>query len=53
MREMIANARDRLEALLSDEFSKERARYDRLTGDPAELRALAGELRAATAPLPG
>ena len=51
MREMIANARDRLEGLLRDEFSKERSRYERLTGDPAELRALAGELRAATAPL--
>ena len=47
MREMIAGARERLEALLKDEFSKERDRYDRLTADPAELRALAGELRAA------
>jgi len=51
MREMIANARERLEALLRDEFSKERARYDRLTADPNELRALADELRVATAPL--
>ena len=51
MREMIANARERLEGLIGDEFSKERDRYDRLTSDPAELRALAGELRAATAPL--
>jgi energy-coupling factor transporter ATP-binding protein EcfA2 len=47
MREMIAGARERLEALLKDEFSNERDRYDRLTADPAELRALAGELRAA------
>ena len=51
MREMIANARERLEALIDDEFSKERDRYDRLTSDPAELRTLAEELRAATAPL--
>ena len=51
MREMIAGARERLEALLGDEFSKERDRYDRLTSDPAALRALAGELRAVTAPL--
>jgi energy-coupling factor transporter ATP-binding protein EcfA2 len=52
MREMIANARDRLEALLGDEFSKEHSRYDRLTADPVELRTLATEMRAATAPLP-
>ena len=51
MREMIANARDRLESLLRDEFSTERARYDRLTADPIELHALADELRAAMAPL--
>ena len=51
MREMIAGARERLEALLGDEFSKERSRYDRLTADPAELRTLATDLRAATAPL--
>ena len=51
MREMIAGARERLETLLGDEFSKERSRYDRLTADPAELRALATDLRAATAPL--
>ena len=51
MREMIANARNRLEALLSDEFSKERSRYDRLAADPVELRALAGEMRTATAPV--
>ena len=49
MREMIAGARERLEALLADEFSKERMRYDRLVTDPVELRALAEELRAATA----
>ncbi|TMD56409.1 MAG: hypothetical protein E6I83_02570 [Chloroflexi bacterium] len=51
MREMIAGARERLEALLGDEFLKERGRYDSLVADPAALRALAGELRAATAPL--
>jgi len=51
MREMIANARERLESLLRDEFSTERARYDRLTADPIELHALADELRAAMAPL--
>jgi hypothetical protein len=51
MREMIANARDRLETLLGDEFSNERSRYDRLTADPVELRTLAEEMRAATAPL--
>ena len=50
MREIITNARERLEALLGDEFSKERSRYDRLTADPVELRALADELRAAVAP---
>jgi len=51
MREMIAGARERLEALLGDEFLKERARYDRLTVDPLELRTLAEEMRAAMAPL--
>ena len=51
MREMIANARERLEGLLGDEFSKERSRFDRLTADPVELRTLAVELRAATAPV--
>ena len=50
MREMIAGARERLEALLGDEFSKERMRYDRLVADPVELRALAQELRSSTAP---
>ena len=53
MREMIAGARERLEALLGDEFSKERMRYDRLTADPVALRALAEEMRAAMAPLAG
>ena len=52
MREMIAGARERLETVISDEFSKERDRYDRLTADPAELSTLAQELRAATVPLP-
>ena len=51
MREMIANARERLETLLREEFATERARYDRLTADPVELRTLAEEIRAATAPL--
>ncbi|HEV8534934.1 MAG TPA: GTPase domain-containing protein [Candidatus Limnocylindria bacterium] len=47
MREMIAGARERLEALLADEFARERARFEALVADPAELRALAGDLRAA------
>src|SRR3989475_7927923 len=51
MREMIANARERLEALLRDEFAKERMRYDRLIADPVELRTLAEELRGAMAPV--
>jgi energy-coupling factor transporter ATP-binding protein EcfA2 len=51
MREMIAGARERLEALLGDEFFKERSRYDSLAADPGELRVLAVELRAAMAPL--
>src|SRR5256885_2476151 len=51
MREMIANARERLATLLRKEFSTERARYDRLTADPTDLRTLAEELRAAMAPL--
>jgi len=51
MREMIANARERLEALLRDEFAKERMRYDRLVADPVELRTLAEELRGAMAPV--
>jgi hypothetical protein len=51
MREMIAGARGRLDALLHDEFAKERARYDALVADPSELRALADDLRAANGPL--
>jgi energy-coupling factor transporter ATP-binding protein EcfA2 len=50
MREMIAGARQRLEALLGDQFAKERDRFDRLTADPVELRTLAGEMRAAVGP---
>ena len=49
MREMIAGARERLEALLADEFAKERSRYDRLTADPVALGALATDLRSAMA----
>ena len=45
MREMIAGARERLEALLRDEFDRERRRYDKLVADPAELRDLATGLR--------
>ena len=45
MREMIAGARERLEALLRDEFDCERRRYDKLVADPAELRDLATGLR--------
>ena len=51
MREMIAGARERLETLIADEFSKERDRYDRLTADPGELSTLAQDLRAARVPL--
>jgi len=51
MREMIAGARERLEALLGDEFDRERARYDALVADPAELRDLAIGLRGVHAPL--
>ena len=51
MREMIAGARERLESLLRDELAAERARYETLTPDPAELRALAAELRAAAVPV--
>jgi hypothetical protein len=50
MREMIAGARERLEALIGDEFSKERERFDRLTADPTELASLAEALRAAVTP---
>jgi energy-coupling factor transporter ATP-binding protein EcfA2 len=49
MREMIANARARLNDLLRDEFACERSRYERLVAEASELRALAGELRAAVA----
>lgn len=49
MREMIAGARERLEALIDDELSKERERFDRLTADPTELAGLAEALRAAVA----
>jgi len=45
MREMIAGARERLEALLGDEFDRERRRYDELVADPVELRDLATGLR--------
>ena len=51
MREMITNARERLETLLGDEFANERSRYDRLAADPVELRTLVEEMRAVTAPL--
>jgi hypothetical protein len=51
MNEMITGARSRLEALLREEFARERARFERLTADPRELRALAEDLRTAGAPL--
>ena len=47
MRELVANARERLTALLHDELAKERARFERLVPDESELRAIADELRAA------
>ena len=51
MREMIAGARERLEALLGDEFDRERRRYDVLVADPAELQELAIGLRGVHVPL--
>jgi 50S ribosome-binding GTPase len=50
MRDLIAGARERLETLLREEFTKERARYDAVIADPKELRVVAGNLRAANAP---
>jgi energy-coupling factor transporter ATP-binding protein EcfA2 len=49
MVEMIDRARRGLEALLADTFAEDRARFERLVGSGAELRALADELRAAVA----
>jgi energy-coupling factor transporter ATP-binding protein EcfA2 len=46
MREMIGSARERLIALLRDEFGHERARYERLVADRAELTELSERLRA-------
>jgi len=51
MREMIAGARERLEALLGDEFDRERRRYDVLVADPADLQELAIGLRGVHVPL--
>ena len=51
MREMIAGARERLEALLGDELDRERRRYDALVADPADLSDLAIGLRGVHVPL--
>jgi len=47
MTEMVTNARRRLESLLSDEFARERSRYERLVPDASKLRDLAAGLREA------
>lgn len=47
MAELIANARTRLDALLTSLFDSERRRFDELLPAPAGLRDLARELRAA------
>jgi GTPase SAR1 family protein len=47
MAELIANARARLEALLTSLFEDERERFNALVPTPGALRELAGELRAA------
>ena len=49
MTEMVTNARRRLETLLDEEFARERARYERLVPDAMKLRALATDLREASA----
>ena len=51
MREMIAGARERLEALLADELDRERRRYDELVTDPAVLRDLVTGLRGVRVPV--
>jgi hypothetical protein len=47
MEQLIGQARTRLEALLSSLFSSERERFHALARQPAALRDLAAELRAA------
>jgi hypothetical protein len=47
MAELIGNARRRLDEALASSFAEERARFDGLAPDAAELTALATELRAA------
>jgi hypothetical protein len=47
MAELINNARDRLEALVTSLFEDERKRFDNLVPAPGRLRELAAELRAA------
>ena len=49
MEQLIGQARTRLEALLSSLFSSERERFHALARQPATLRDLAAELRAAVA----
>ena len=47
MAELIANARTRLEALLTSLFERDRERFDALAPAPGGLREVASELRAA------
>jgi hypothetical protein len=47
MAELIANARTRLEALLTSLFERDRERFDALASAPGSLREVASELRAA------
>lgn len=47
MAELIAHARARLEALLTELFDAERQRFDSLLPAPGGMRELAAELRAA------
>lgn len=51
MSQMIEQARARLDTLLEQRFAAERARFETLVAVPDDLRALAAELRAATAGL--
>ena len=46
MGELIANARERLAALLTSLFDQDRARFDALVAAPKDLREVAAELRA-------
>jgi energy-coupling factor transporter ATP-binding protein EcfA2 len=47
MEDLVARARDRLDALLAGLFERERRRFDALVPPPAEMRAIAAGIRAA------